>query len=122
MAATTVDSYVAAVPSTLLPVAATLLEMLCAELASDGTVWHGHPVWKVDGAPVAGFEVAASHVTFVIWRGSEIDDPSGRLATSGPRASVRLRSVDEIDGALFAEWLRQADNLAYGSRSLPLAG
>jgi hypothetical protein len=113
MAATTVDSYVAAVPSTLLAIAATLQEMLSAELASDGTLWHGHPVWKIAGAPVAGFKVFPSHVTFMIWRGSEIDDPSGRLRPSGSRgmASVTVADVGGIDGALFAEWLRQADDL-----------
>lgn len=119
---TSVDAYVATVPAPLAPVVAVLREMLCAELASAGTIRRGHPTWSVGGAPVAGFRVNATSVTLAFWRGAEIDDPSGRLVVAANgTASVRVRRVREIDGALFAEWLRQADELEYTSTGL-LAG
>lgn len=116
---TSVDAYVASVPAPLAPLVTTLREMLCAELASAGTIRRGHPAWSVGGAPVAGFRVGATSVTLAFWRGSEIDDPSGRLVVAANgTASVGVRHVREIDGALFAEWLRQADELEYPSALL----
>jgi hypothetical protein len=121
MTHTTVDDYVASVPAPLTGVVAVLREMLCAELASAGAIRRGHRAWSVGGAPVAGFRVNAASVTLAFWRGSEIDDPSGRLVVApNGTASIRVRRVGEIDGALFAEWLRQADDLEY--RSALLAG
>lgn len=62
--------------------------------------------------PVAMMKAYPSYVTFGLFRGQKIDDPSGRLE-SGSRemASVKLRSVDEIDRAVFAAWLAQAQAL-----------
>ena len=116
---TSVDAYFASVPAPLAPVVAVLREMLCAELASGGALRRGHPAWSVSGAPVAGFRVTATSVVLAFWRGAEIDDPSGRLVVAANgTASVRVRRLQEIDGALFAEWLRQADELEYASALL----
>ena len=42
-------------------------------------------------------------------RGASIDDPSGRLETSGEvMAHTKLRTRDDIDAKLFAKWLHQA--------------
>lgn len=120
---TSVDAYVASAPAPLAPVVAVLREMLCAELASAGTIRRGHPAWSVNGAPVAGFRVTAASVVLAFWRGAEIDDPSGRLVVAANgTASVRMRRVSDIDGALFAEWLRQADGLEYGPGYDPAYG
>ena len=119
---TTIEDYIATVPAPLAGVVAVLREMLCAELASAGMIRRGHPAWAVGGAPVSGFRVHATSVTLAFWRGAEIDDPSGRLVVApNGTASVRVRRVAEIDGALFAEWLRQADELEYAGSTL-LAG
>jgi len=113
---TSVDVYVASVPAPLAPVVATLREMLCAELASGGAIRRGHPTWSVNGAPVAGFRVSPTSVVLAFWRGAEIDDPSSRLVVAANgTASVWVRRVADVDGALFAEWLRQADELEYAS-------
>ena len=48
------------------------------------------------------------------WSAS-IDDPSGRLETSGQvTAHTKLRSVEDVDEELFADWLRQARELTLG--------
>src|SRR5207244_13350725 len=40
-------------------------------------------------------------------RGASIDDPSGRLETSGEvMAHTKLREAGDVDRALFADWLR----------------
>jgi hypothetical protein len=54
-------------------------------------------------------KAASKHVTFGFWHGASIDDPSGRLETSGNvMAHVKLRDESDIDPKLFANWLRQA--------------
>ena len=98
-------------------VAAKLRAVIDAALPeATGARWHGHPTWSLGDqpgkAPVCLLKAYASYVTFGLWRGQEIADPSGRL-TPGARqmASVKLRTVDEIDPTLFAGWLRQAYEL-----------
>lgn len=111
MSKTTVDEYLTALPDTLRPAADALRVVLDSGLsAAEGRVWHGHPVWLVDKTPVAGFKAYTSYVTFMVWGGQRVDDPSGRLQPgSRDMASVRVASVDEVDGGAFAGWLAQAE-------------
>ena len=89
---------------------------LFAALPGAGAVWHGHPVWSLGPAPgkspVCYLKAYAGHVAFGLWRGQEIDDPSGRL-TAGARtmASVKLRTAADVDAELFADWLAWSRDL-----------
>lgn len=110
MAASTIDEYRTTVPASLTSVADTLRDLLDNELAgAEGTVWHGHPVWRIGATPVAGFKAHRSSVTLMLWRGAEIDDPTGRLQRSGSAtlATVKLAGTDDIDTPAVRSWLRQ---------------
>jgi hypothetical protein len=107
------DAYLDNLSADLRPIGDRLRVVLDASLSrATGQLWHGHPVWLIGKTPVAGFKAYSSYVTFMIWRGQRVDDPSGRLE-AGPRemSSVKVRSVDEVDEALFAGWLKQAEAL-----------
>ncbi len=107
------DAYLDGLSADLRPIGDRLRALLDAGLSrATGQLWHGHPVWLIGKTPVAGFKAYSSYVTFMIWRGQQVDDPSGRLeAASRTMSAVKLRSVDEIDEALFAGWLKQAEAL-----------
>ncbi|SCE86708.1 DUF1801 domain-containing protein [Micromonospora mirobrigensis] len=95
-------------------VAGKLRDIIDAALPeATGAMWHGHPVWglgdRPGATPVCLVKAYPAYVTFGLWRGQEITDGSGRLVPGARQmASVKLRTVDEIDPALFTGWLRQA--------------
>ncbi|MEO6471779.1 MAG: DUF1801 domain-containing protein [Aeromicrobium sp.] len=110
----TVDEYISSLSDDLQPVGNQLADVLNEGLPhAQGVIWHGHPVWMVGRNPVAAFKAHASHVTFMIWRGQELTDRSGRLEASGSStmANLKVRSVDDIDDQLFVNWLHQAVRL-----------
>jgi hypothetical protein len=79
-------------------------------------LWHGDAVWSLGPAPgkaaVCLVKAYSSYVTFGFWRGQALTDESGRLeAGSRTMASVKLRTVADIDKKLFTGWLRQAREL-----------
>ena len=83
---------------------------------ADSAIKWAHPTWSLDKQPVCYLKGASKHVTFGFWQGASIDDPSGRLETSGKvMAHTKLRSPGDVDEQLFSDWLRQA-------RELTLAG
>ncbi len=111
-----VEDYVAALPEPLREIGEKLLPLIEEVLPGAGAVWHGHPVWSLGPAPgkqpVSYIKAYSAHVTFGLWRGQEIDDPSGRLEPAARvMAAVKLRSVDDIDAELFIDWLRRARDL-----------
>ena len=109
----TIDDYIAALPDPLVKVATKARRVIDAELkdATSAIKW-AQPVWSIGKEPVCYLKGASKHVTFGLWRGASIEDPSGRLETSGEvMAHTKLRSVDDVEAKLFANWLRQARRL-----------
>ena len=109
----TIDEYIAAMPESLAAVAADARRVIDARLeGADSAIKWAHPTWSLGKQPVCYLKAATKHVTFGFWWGASIDDPSGRLETSGEvMAHTKLRSPEDVDEELFADWLRQAREL-----------
>jgi hypothetical protein len=79
---------------------------------AESAIKWSHPTWSIGKKPVCYLKTASKHVTFGFWHGASIDDPSGRLETSGEvMAHTKLRGPEDVDERLFANWLRQAREL-----------
>ena len=105
----TVEAYIEALPEPLRTTAARAREVIAGELG-DGVIWHGHPVWMIGSTPVALLKAYSTYVTFGLFQGQLLEDPPGRLAPAARQmATLRLRAAAEVDEALFAGWLREAE-------------
>jgi hypothetical protein len=117
MSSTNITDYLTGLDGTLREIGEKLRPVIDAALPGErGAMWHGHPTWSLgDGPgknPLCLVKAYGSYVTFGLWRGQELVDSSGRLiAGARQMASVKLRTVDDIDPALFTDWLRQACDL-----------
>lgn len=106
----TVDDYLAALPPHLRPTAEAAREVIDGVFPPDAAAirW-AHPTWSVGKAPVCYLKAASQHLTFGFWKGASLDDPSGRLESTGQvMAHVKLRTIDDVDRATFARWIEQA--------------
>ena len=111
----TIEEYVSALPQPLCDVGHAVLPVVAAELPeATGALWHGHPTWRVGKQPVCQLKAYTRHLTFALWGGTAVEDPSGRLkpADGQELATVKLRAVEDVDPELFASWLRQVRTLA----------
>ena len=110
----TVDEYISSLSEDLQPVGQRLADVIASGLPrTQGLIWHGHPVWMSGKTPVAAFKAHSSHVTFMIWKGQEITDRSGRLQAAGSStmANLKVSSTEDVDADLFANWLHQVARL-----------
>jgi hypothetical protein len=106
----TVDDYLAAIPEPLRSVSAQARQVIDSNLdGAESAIRWAHPTWSFGKTPVSYLKTATKHITFGFWHGASIIDPSGRLETSGAvMAHVKLRTREDIDEALSADWLEQA--------------
>jgi hypothetical protein len=82
---------------------------------ADSAIRWAHPTWSFGKKPVCYLKAASKHITFGFWHGASIDDPTGRLETSGEvMAHTKLRTKEDIDRGLFADWLQQARAIELG--------
>ncbi|WP_328611048.1 DUF1801 domain-containing protein [Amycolatopsis sp. NBC_00345] len=115
---TTVAEYVAAQPDGLRDVLEQLIPLVDAAMGGAGALWHGAPTWSAGAAPgkspVCMTKAYSSYIAFTFWRGQLLGDTKGGIQLEpGARemAHVKLRSLDDIDPALFATWIARAKEL-----------
>ena len=76
---------------------------------AEGKVWHGHPVWFLDGNPVVGYSKLRAGVRLMFWSGRDFDEPflvpgKGRFKD----AAITYTSASEILEKDIKRWLNKA--------------
>jgi hypothetical protein len=90
-----------------------ICDRLAAEIAgglpeADGKVWHGGPVWFLQGNPIAGYWVRKQGVQLLFWSGQSFDEPGLKAEGKFKAAEARYLDAGEIDAPLIQRWLAKA--------------
>ena len=85
---------------------------------AENKVWHSHPVWFLDGNPVAGYSKLKSCVRLLFWSGQSFDEPG--LADEGrfKAAEARYTDVAQVDAAALPRWLGKARDIQWDYKHL----
>tara|TARA_Y100000815_G_scaffold133849_1_gene120754 strand:+ start:2411 stop:2803 length:393 start_codon:yes stop_codon:yes gene_type:complete len=76
---------------------------------AESKIWHAHPVWFLDGNPIAGYSKQKAGIRLMFWSGSDFG--SDDLNVRGEKfkdASIFYNSVNEIDENKLKHWLEQS--------------
>ena len=95
------------------PANAAICNQLAAELtlglpSATSKVWHGGPVWFLDGNPVAGYWVRKAGVQLLFWSGQSFDEPSLKPEGKFKAAEAHYKDAAEINSADVQRWLAKA--------------
>jgi hypothetical protein len=71
-------------------------------------VWHGGPVWFINGNPIVGYWVRKHHVTLLFWSGQSFDAPGLKPEGKFKAAEAHFTDVAEINSADVQRWLAMA--------------
>jgi hypothetical protein len=86
---------------------------------AESKVWHGHPVWFLDGNPIAGYSVQKLGVRLMFWSGKSFDEPG--LDVVGKKfkdASAFYTSVDDIDAEAVRRWLGKSRTMQWDYKNI----
>ncbi len=81
-------------------------------------IWHRHPVWFLQGNPVAGYSKLKDSVRLLFWSGQSFDEPALANEGSFKAAEARYTAVDEVDTAALQRWLGKAREIQWDYRNL----
>ena len=86
---------------------------------AQGKVWHGHPVWFIDGNPIVGYSLKKSGIEVLFWSGQSFKaaglTPLGKFKA----AKLEVPSVNDLDKKQLAEWLGEAIKIQWDYANLP---
>ncbi len=114
-----IEAYHAALPDSARAVCDVLAREIQAALPeADGKVWHRHPVWFLDGNPVAGYSLLKGGVRLLFWSGQSFDEPGLHPEGSFKAAEARYTEAAQVDVAALRRWLGKARDIQWDYQHL----
>jgi hypothetical protein len=100
-----------------------ICELLACEIENglpeaENKVWHGHPVWFLDGNPVVGYSKLKDCVRLLFWSGQSFETDGLEREGSFKAAEARYTSVGQVDQQLVRAWLREARDVQWDYKNL----
>lgn len=81
-------------------------------------LWHGHPVWFLEGNPIVGYSVQKGGVRLMFWSGASFDEPLLIGTSKFKDASIFYNSLDEIDEEYIMVWLKKAKTIQWDYKNI----
>jgi hypothetical protein len=100
---------------------------VCNELASqiqaklpeaESKIWHGSPVWFLDGNPIAGYSKLKDGVRILFWSGQSFDEPGLTAEGSFKAAEARYTDVSQISIKDLHRWLKKAKDIQWDYKNI----
>ena len=101
---------------------------ICNELAqqidkalpeAESKIWHAHPVWFLDGNPVAGYSKLKAGLRLMFWSGADFGEPLLKPGTGKFKdASITYISKDQINTKDLERWLKKARDIQWDYKNL----
>lgn len=85
---------------------------------AQGKVWHGHPVWFLDGNPVVGYSLKKSGIEVLFWSGQSFKlaglTPLGKFKA----AKLEVPTLKDLDKKQLTEWMGEAIKIQWDYANL----
>ncbi|NUN68165.1 MAG: DUF1801 domain-containing protein [Bacteroidetes bacterium] len=93
-------------------------EITTAMPKAESSIWHGSPVWFIDGNPVVGYHKLKDGIRLLFWSGQSFDEPGLSPEGTFKAAEVRYTSADEIKVTPLRRWLRKAKKIQWDYKNI----
>jgi len=96
-----------------------LNEVLAQELKkAESKVWHGSPVWFLDGNPIAGYAVRKHSVQLLFWSGQSFVESGLKPEGSFKAAEMCYTKSEDIKITALRGWLKQAKRIQWDYKNI----
>ena len=118
MTATDILEYNQALNGTHRAISEKLADLFGASLPkAEAKVWHGHPVWFLDGNPVCGYSLKKAGIEVLFWSGKSFK--AAGLRPIGKYQAAGISVETEADVARVASFMAEAQSIQWDYKMLP---
>lgn len=96
---------------------ATIIDHELTEAESE--IWHGHPVWFLDGNPIVGYSKQKAGIRLMFWSGADFEEEL--LNSRGEKykdASVFYNHAADIEADHLKRWLKKSREIQWDYKNL----
>lgn len=100
-----------------------ICELLASEIAkglpeAENKVWHGHPVWFLDGNPIVGYAARKNSIQLLFWSGQSFDEPSLKPEGTFKAAEAHYTEVGQVNTSDLQNWLAKSRNIQWDYKNI----
>ncbi len=82
-------------------------------------MWHGHPVWFIDGNPIVGYSSEKSGVKLLFWSGASFGEPSLKPGSGKFKdAHIIYADMIEVDAEDIKKWLGLSERIQWDYKNI----
>jgi hypothetical protein len=85
---------------------------------AESKVWHGHPVWFLEGNPIVGYSKLKDSVRLLFWSGQSFDEKGLASEGSFKAAEVRYTAPEEVKVTPLVKWLRKSKKIQWDYKNI----
>jgi hypothetical protein len=86
--------------------------------SAESKLWHGSPVWFLEGNPVVGYQKLKEGVRLLFWSGQSFDEPGLSPEGSFKAAEMRYTSVSQVKVTHVRRWLASAKKIQWDYKNI----
>lgn len=114
-----IQAYNASLPVERKTICDALSVLIHNNLKSTETkIWHGHPVWFIEGNPIVGYSTQKNEVRVLFWSGQSFDEPGLVPEGSFKAAEVKYTDVGQIKEDDLKRWLKKAELIQWDYKNI----
>ena len=85
---------------------------------AESKIWHGAPVWFLDGNPIVGYDKLKDCVRLLFWSGQSFDEPTLSSEGSFKAAEMRYTNLAEIKTKDLRRYLRKSKIIQWDYKNI----
>ncbi|MEK7600146.1 MAG: DUF1801 domain-containing protein [Patescibacteria group bacterium] len=85
---------------------------------AESKIWHGAPVWFLDGNPIVGYDVLKNCVRLLFWSGQSFDEPSLSNEGSFKAAEARYTAANQVNVEDLERWLKKSITIQWDYKNI----
>lgn len=81
-------------------------------------VWHGHPVWFLEGNPIVGYSKLKNCVQLLFWSGQSFEEEGLEPEGTFKAAQKRYTDLGQINETELKRWLKKAKEIQWDYKNI----
>ncbi len=100
-----------------------ICELLAKEIMeglpdAENKLWHGAPVWFLEGNPIVGYDVLKASTRLLFWSGQSFDEPGLTREGTFKAAEARYTDTDQINVVDMQRWLEKSQKIQWDYKNI----
>lgn len=114
-----IAAYNRSLPAAEKEICNILAETISLQLPeAEKKIWHAHPVWFLDGNPVAGYSKLKNCIRLLFWSGQSFEEPGLKPEGSFKAAEARYTKSEEISIKDLKRWLKKSKTIQWDYKNI----